>query len=130
MQYMLLIYGEEKALDQKEREACYEESKRLTHELHAKGQFRAAAPLYPTATAASVRMRDGKRLVTDGPFAETREQLWGYFLVEADSADEAIAICVPNPGRAVGNRGGQAGDRTDRACPNPRKQATTVVFQR
>ena len=97
MQYMLLIYGEEKALDQKEREACYEESKRLTHDLHAKGQFRAAAPLYPTATAASVRIRDGQRLVTDGPFAETREQLGGYFLVEAGSADEAIAIASRIP---------------------------------
>ena len=97
MQYMLLIYGEEKALDQKEREACYEESKRLTHELNARGQFRAAAPLYPTATAASVRIRDGKQLVTDGPFAETREQLGGYFLVEAGSSEEAIAIASRIP---------------------------------
>ena len=108
MQYMLLIYGDEKALDQKEREACYEESTRLTHELHAKGQFRAAAPLYPTATAASVRIRDGQRLVTDGPFAETREQLGGYFLVEANSADEAIAIASRIPAaRGAQSRSGR-----------------------
>src|SRR5690348_5219891 len=92
MQYMLLIYLEEQALGDKEREACYDESRRLTHDLNAKGQFRAAAPLHPTSTATSVRVRDGRKLVTDGPFAETREQLGGYFLVESHDLDEAIAI--------------------------------------
>jgi len=97
MQYMLLIYHEEQALPDTEREKCYEESKQLTHELNSRGQFRAAAPLYPTSTATSVRLREGKRLVTDGPFAETREQLGGYFLVEARNLDEAIAIAARIP---------------------------------
>jgi hypothetical protein len=102
MQYMLLVYLAEDALDPKEREECYEESKQLTHDLHAKGQYLAASPLYPTSSATSVRMRDGKRLVTDGPFAETREQLGGYFLVEADNLDEAIAIAARIPGARRG----------------------------
>ncbi len=92
MRYMLLIYGQEAELDESAREHCYEESTQLTQELHAKGQFLAAAPLHPTQTATSVRVRDGKRVVTDGPFAETREQLGGYFLIEAEDLDEAIGI--------------------------------------
>ena len=63
-------------------------------ELNASGQYLAAAPLHPTATATSVRVRDGKRLVTDGPFAETREQLGGYFLIDAKDLDEAIGIAA------------------------------------
>ena len=97
MRYMLLIYGEEGTLSEGEREQCYEESTGLTHELHAKGQYLAAAPLHPTRTAASVRMREGKRLVTDGPFAETREQLGGYYLVEAEDLDEAMGIAARIP---------------------------------
>ena len=92
MRYMLLIYGEEGKLSESEREHCYEESTGLTHELHAKGQYLAAAPLHPTQTATSVRVREGKRVVTDGPFAETREQLGGYYLIEAEDLDEAIGI--------------------------------------
>jgi hypothetical protein len=92
MRYMLLIYGDEQALSQTELEQCYRESARLAHEIHANGQYLATAPLHPTATATSVRVREGKRLVTDGPFAETREQLGGYFLIEANDLDEAIAI--------------------------------------
>lgn len=92
MKYMLLIYSEEKALSDSERQHCYAESTELTHELNARGQFIAASPLQPVATATSVRKRDGKRLVTDGPFAETREQLGGYFLVEASDLNEAISI--------------------------------------
>ena len=94
MQYMLLVYLDEQALDETEREQCYGESVQLTHDLHASGQFLAAAPLYPTSTATSVRMRDGKRLVTDGPFAETREQLGGYTLIDAKDLDEAISIAA------------------------------------
>jgi hypothetical protein len=97
MKYMLLIYGDEQALSQAEREQCYGESTELAHEINAVGQYLAAAPLHPTSTAASVRVRQGKRLVTDGPFAETREQLGGYFLIEAKDLDQAIAIAERIP---------------------------------
>ena len=97
MKYMLLIYLAEKALDESEREQCYQESVQLAHELESAGQYLAAAPLHPTSMAASVRVREGRRLVTDGPFAETREQLGGYFLVEARDLDEAIAIAARIP---------------------------------
>ena len=102
MQYMLLIYLDEQALNEAERQQCYGESARLTHELNANGQYLAAAPLHPTSTATSVRVRDGKRLVTDGPFAETREQLGGYFLIDAKDLDEAIGIAGTDSGRALG----------------------------
>jgi hypothetical protein len=97
MQYMLLIYGDERILSEEERQECYRESTRLAHELHSNGQYRAAAPLHPTPTATSVKVRDNKRLVVDGPFAETREQLGGYFLIEAKDLDEAIAIAARIP---------------------------------
>ncbi len=102
MKYMLLIYGNEEALNEAEREECYQESTRLAHDLKAKGQYLATAPLRPTATATSVRVRNGKRLVTDGPFAETREQLGGYFLVEAPDLDAAIEIAARIPGGRIG----------------------------
>ena len=92
MKYMLLIYGDEHALSETERQDCYVESTQLAHEIHSSGQYLAANPLHPTSMATSVRVRNGKRLVTDGPFAETREQLGGYFLVDANNLDEAIAI--------------------------------------
>ena len=93
MQYMLLIYLDEQgAPNEAEREQCYQESAQFAQQLQANGQFLAAAPLHPTSTATSVRVRDGKRLVTDGPFAETREQLGGFFLIEAKDLDEAIRI--------------------------------------
>jgi hypothetical protein len=94
---MLLIYGDENALDETERERCYQESAQLAHQLDSAGQFLASSPLHPTSTATSVRVREGKRLVTDGPFAETREQLGGYFLIEARDLDEAIAIAERIP---------------------------------
>jgi hypothetical protein len=92
MKYMLLIYLDEQALSETERQECYAESTQLAQQLHSTGQYVAANPLHPIAMATSVRMRGGKRLVTDGPFAETREQLGGYFLVEANNLDEAIGI--------------------------------------
>lgn len=92
MQYLLLIYSDEKCWTDAEREKCFAESTQLTHELHAKGQYRLASPLMPVASATSVQVRDGKRLITDGPFAETREQLGGFFLVDAKDLDEAILI--------------------------------------
>lgn len=97
MKYMLLIYGDETALSEPEREACYVESTQLAQQIKSKGQYLAANPLYPTATATSVRVREGKRLVTDGPFAETREQLGGYFLIDARDLDEAIGIAARIP---------------------------------
>jgi hypothetical protein len=102
MKYMLLIYLAEHALDETEREECYKESTQLARDLHAKGQYVAANPLHPVATATSVRVREGKPLVTDGPFAETREQLGGYFLIDARDLDEAIGIAARIPGARVG----------------------------
>jgi hypothetical protein len=97
MKYMLLIYGEENALSETERKDCYAESTHLAHQLHSNGQYLAASPLHPTSMATSVKVRDGKRLVTDGPFAETREQLGGYFLIDAKNLDEAIAVAARIP---------------------------------
>jgi hypothetical protein len=97
MQYMLLIYLDENAPSQTELEQCFKESSEYARELAAKGKCLATAPLYPTSTATSVRTRDGKRLVTDGPFAETREQLGGYFLINAQDLDEAISIASQIP---------------------------------
>lgn len=97
MQYMLLIYSDEQALSEAERQKCYAESTRLAHELSARGQYVAASPLHPTTMATSVRVRNERRLTTDGPFAETREQLGGYFLVEAKDLEEAIDIAARIP---------------------------------
>ncbi|WP_414519117.1 YciI family protein [Nostoc sp. PCC 9305] len=102
MKYLLLIYLEENALSQTEREHCYLESAQLAQQLNSKGQYLATAPLHPVATATSVRVRDGKPLITDGPFAETREQLGGFFLINAQDLDEAIAIAARIPGARVG----------------------------
>lgn len=102
MRYMLLIYGDEDALAAAEREACYQESTQLAHALSGEGYFLATAPLHPTTTATSVQVREGRRVVTDGPFAETREQLGGYFLIEAANLDEAIAIAARIPGAKWG----------------------------
>src|SRR5687767_10838572 len=97
MKYMLLIYLGENAMTETEREQCYADSGQLCHDLQAKGQYVGANPLHPVTTATSVRVREGKRLVTDGPFAETREHLGGYFLIEAENLDEAIAIAGKIP---------------------------------
>ena len=97
MKYLLLIYMNENAMSQPEREQCYKDSTQLAHDLAANGQYLAANPLQPVATATSVRVREGKRLITDGPFAETREQLGGYFLIDAKDLDEAISIAARIP---------------------------------
>ncbi len=102
MKYMLLIYSDENAWTQNEMEKCYGDSVQLTHELNANGQYLGAAPLHSIAMATSVRVRDGKKLVTDGPFAETREQLGGYFLIEAQDLDEAISIAERIPSASKG----------------------------
>lgn len=102
MKYMLLIYGREEAWTNAEREACFVESTALCGELEAAGQFLAAAPLEAVATATSVRVRDGKRQVTDGPFAETHEQLGGYYLIDVEDLDQALAIAARIPGARKG----------------------------
>ncbi len=102
MRYMLLVYLAEDAMDETEREQCYVESVQLTQDLNASRQYLDAAPLHPVSTATSVRVRDGKRLVTDGPFAETREQLGGYFLIDARNLDEALDVAARIPGARRG----------------------------
>jgi hypothetical protein len=102
MKYMLLIYMSENAMNDSERAQCYVDSAQLCQDLAAKGQYLAANPLHPVATAASVRIREGQRSVIDGPFAETREQLGGYFLVEAKDLDEAIGIAARIPAARKG----------------------------
>jgi hypothetical protein len=102
MKYMLLIYADEQTWTEAERERCYEESTELAHTLKSKGQFLATSPLQPVSTATSVQVRGGQRLVTDGPFAETREQLGGFFLIDAKDLDEAIGIAGRVPGARKG----------------------------
>ena len=98
MKYMLLMYFDENgALTQEQREHCYVESAAFAQKLHESGQFLGASPLQPTSTATSLRQQNGKRLVTDGPFAETREQLGGFFLIDARDLDEAIEIASRVP---------------------------------
>lgn len=102
MKYLLLVYSDENSWTDEERQHCFEESTELTHELHKKSQYVAAAPLHPISTATSVRIRGGKRLITDGPFAETHEQLGGYFLVDVRDLDEAIAVAARIPAARKG----------------------------
>jgi hypothetical protein len=105
MKYMLLCYDDEQAWEQAgeaKLKAAFEEGVALTHELNSKGQFVAAAPLQPSKTAVSVRVRNGKQSVTDGPFAETREVLGGYYIVDVANLDEAIQIAERHPGARYG----------------------------
>ena len=97
MKYMLLVYLAEQAMTEDERQECYVKSAQLAREIHSKGQYLDASPLHPVATATSIRVREGNRIVTDGPFAETREQLGGYYLIDAKNLDEAIAIAERIP---------------------------------
>ncbi len=102
MKYMLLIYSDEQGWTDSERQDCFNESVALTHTLKKEGKYLAASPLHSVTTATSVRVRGGKKQVTDGPFAETREQLGGYFLIEAGNLDEAISIAGKIPGARKG----------------------------
>lgn len=97
MQYMLLIYLDEQGLSEDDRVQCYQDSANYAQQLSTQGQYLLAAPLHPTSTATSVRTREGQRMVTDGPFAETREQLGGFFLINAKDLDEAIDIAGKIP---------------------------------
>jgi hypothetical protein len=105
MKYMLLIYNEEKAwagFTEAQRQGFMGEFMKFTQQIQSAGQWVSSSQLQPTAAATSVRVRDGKRLVTDGPFAETREQLGGYYLIEAKNLDEAIAIAARIPSVSAG----------------------------
>jgi hypothetical protein len=106
MKYLLLIYHDENAwnaLSESERQAIYGEYRALREQLHASGTFLDGSQLQPAATATSVRIRDREELVTDGPFAETHEQLGGYFLIEAKDLDEAISIAKRIPSARMGS---------------------------
>ena len=102
MKYMLLVYSTEGALTEEERAQCMADSTKLCHELASQGRFLGASPLHPVATATCVRVRNGHRVTTDGPFAETTEQLGGYFLIDAANLDEAIAIAGRIPSASKG----------------------------
>ncbi|HKT36578.1 MAG TPA: YciI family protein [Nitrospira sp.] len=104
MKYMLLVYHNEQhfsALGESTHVAMLEESIRLAHEITSGRQY-LAAPLQPTTTATCVRVRHNKAVVTDGPYAETHEQLAGYFLIEAKNLDAAIGIAARVPGARIG----------------------------
>lgn len=105
MQYLLLIYDEEKkwaTMPEGERSQFTAAYYDFTSSIKKSGHFKAGDPLEPVSTATSVRVRDGKTLTTDGPFAETREQLGGYYLVEAKDLDEAISIAARIPSARIG----------------------------
>ncbi|HEY7786737.1 MAG TPA: YciI family protein [Pyrinomonadaceae bacterium] len=102
MKYMLLVYLNEQSMSDSERAKCYVESAQLAQSIKQSGNYLDASPLHPIATATSVRIRDGKSIVTDGPFAETREQLGGYYLIDARDLDEAIAIAEKIPVAKLG----------------------------
>lgn len=105
MKYLLLVHHDEEAFGQiseTTRKEMLKESVQLTHQLHAKKQYVHASPLHPASTAIIVRVREGKPLVTDGPFVETREQLAGYFLIDAKDLNETIGIAGQIPGARIG----------------------------
>jgi len=105
MRYLLLVHHSEQVLSKLpdgELQKMRTESVRLANQLNSSGQYLDAAPLHSASTATTVQVRDGKRLVTDGPFAETREQLGGYFLIDASNLDEAIEIAARIPGARIG----------------------------
>ena len=103
MQYMLLIYAAESVEAAADQNAIMAEYGAFTQGIVQSGAFKAADRLKPVATATTVRIRDGKTLTTDGPFAETREQLGGYYLIEAKDLDEATAIAAKIPTAKYGS---------------------------
>jgi hypothetical protein len=105
MKYILLVHHNEEvlgSLSKADLQQMREESVRLANEINLSGQYLDAAPLQPTSTAMCIRVREGKRLVTDGPFAETREQLGGYFFIKAGDLDQALDIAARIPGARIG----------------------------
>lgn len=105
MKYLLLVYHNEatfNAMPEGIRKDMLAESIRLCHQLHGKGQYVHASPLQPEATGKIVRVRDNKSTVTDEPFIETKEQLAGYFLIDAKDREEAVNIAERVPGARIG----------------------------
>jgi hypothetical protein len=105
MKYLLLCYHEEatwQCAGEIAHKSAMNDAVRLVSDLHAKGQYVRAAPLQPVATAKSVRIRDGKPAITDGPFAETREVLGGFYLIDVPNLDVAIEVAARTPGAKVG----------------------------
>jgi hypothetical protein len=105
MKYLLLVHHDEEAfgkIGETKRKEMLAESVQLTHQLHDNGQYLSASPLHPAATTVIVRVREGQSFVTDGPFVETREQLAGYFLVNAKDLNEATRIATQVPGARIG----------------------------
>jgi hypothetical protein len=102
MKYMLLIYSPENSWTPDEWKACVETSMGICREMADAGQFIAASPLHPVATAVTVRVRQGERFVTTGPFAETAEQLGGFYLIDVENLDEAIAYAARLPAASKG----------------------------
>ena len=106
MQYLMLIYETEatwNAIADGEKQKVYQQYFELVGELQKNGKYKLGHQLQPVATAQTVRVRNGKKAITDGPFAETKEQLGGYFLVEAKDLDEALAIAARIPGAQIGS---------------------------
>ena len=105
MKYILLVHHNEDvigSLGETNLNQMRKESVQLANDINRSGHYLDAAPLQPVSTAVSVRVRDGKRLVTDGPFAETREQLGGYFFINAEDLDQALDIAARIPGARIG----------------------------
>ena len=106
MQYLLLIYRNEEAwlgMSEGERDKMFTDYGAFTQSIAQSGHYKGGNPLQGTKTATTVRVRDGKRTMTDGPFAETREHLCGYYLVEAKDLDDAISLAERVPGARVGS---------------------------
>ncbi len=102
MKYILLIYSEEGVWRPDELEVARDQSVQLCHALNEQGQYLSAAPLHPVSTATCVRVREGHRAVSDGPFAETKEQLAGFFVIDVANLDEAIVVAASIPGTSRG----------------------------
>jgi hypothetical protein len=105
MKYMLMIYHDEQGWSRRteaERQEIYGEYRQLIQELKTGGKYLVGDQLQSATTASTVRVRDGKQLVTDGPFAETREQIGGFFMIEANDLDEAKSIAARIPSARMG----------------------------
>ena len=105
MKFMLIVHHDEGAynkIEKEKRQQMLAESIELTHQLHAAGQYLSASPLHPAATSVIVRVHEGTPLVTDGPFIEAREQIAGYFLINAKDLNEAVSIATRVPGARIG----------------------------